>query len=75
MNDEVVEEEQEHVMMTSQNCEILKKFLKAEASTMPTEKCDKCSKRSCKECDMLRSKYSAEDALHAYTRRCGLRST
>ena len=38
MNDEVTEEEQENVMMTSQNCKILKKFLEAEASTMPTEK-------------------------------------
>ena len=62
MNDEVVGEEIEQVMMTSQNCKILKTFLEAEASTMPTEKCEKCAKTSCEECDILRSKYSAEDA-------------
>ena len=47
-------------MMASQNGEILKKILEAEASTMPTDKCDKCSKLSCEECDKIRSKYSAE---------------
>ena len=61
-NDIVAEEETEQTMMTSVNCEILKKFLEAEASTMPVERCDKCIKRDCEECEMLKSKYSAEDS-------------
>ena len=38
MNDEIVGEEVEQVMMMSQNCEVLRTFLEAEASTMTTER-------------------------------------
>ena len=50
------------VGFTNADCETVKKFIEAEATSHPQLSCDRCQKRECDDCNMLRDKYSAEDS-------------
>ena len=53
--------EEEAMMLTNQECEILGKFLQQEALDKPKVFCQTCSEKQCDTCDNLRNRYSEED--------------
>ena len=52
-------EENDEMMLgfTNMDCENLERFIEAESILQPELKCEKCRKRECDECSMLRDKY------------------
>ena len=48
-------------MMTGTECDELKKFMEAESTFQGRDFCEKCTKRSCKECDLLKKKFSLQE--------------
>ena len=48
------EEETNLVGFTNADCETVKKFIEAEATSHPQLSCDRCQKRECDDCNMLR---------------------
>ena len=56
------EQEEMNIMFNNQDCDTLKKFMEAEADFSFEAKCDRCKKRDCEDCNMLKNRYSAEDS-------------
>ena len=56
------EADAENIMFGNQDCEQLKKFMEAEADFTTDLKCDKCRKKDCEDCNMLKDRFSAEDS-------------
>ena len=54
--------EETNVGFTNNDCDMMKRFIEAESSSHPELSCDRCRKKDCDECNMLRDKYSAEDS-------------
>ena len=50
------------VGFTNNDCETVKRFIESESLSHPQLSCDRCRKRKCNDCDLLRDKYSAEDS-------------
>ena len=48
-------------MMTGTECEDLKKFMEAKSTFEGRNFCERCTKRSCKECDLLKKKFSLQE--------------
>ena len=58
----VVEQEDVNIMFNNQDCENLKKFMESEADFSFETRCERCRKRDCEDCNMLKNRYSAEDS-------------
>ena len=56
------EAEAENIMFGNQDCEQLKKFMEAEADFTTDLKCNKCKKKDCEDCKMLKDWFSAEES-------------
>ena len=56
------ENEDTNIMFSNQDCETLKKFMEAEADFSLETKFDQCKIRDCEDCNMHKSRYSAEDS-------------
>ena len=55
------ENEEIACVLTGIECEDLKKFMEAESTFKGRDFCGKCTMRTCKECDLLKKKFSIQE--------------